>query len=490
MTEHLRDFPIPSSSHEHQRKSDSDTSEDEKKTKTRSLKQKASSKLKNPLKKKDRKRKLDGQENSSLCAKEMEAVNDFRAILKLGNLLPETRDEYHTLVRFLKARKFDLEKAKHMWANMIKWRQEFGTDTILEDFEFTELNEVLRYYPHGYHGVDKEGRPVYIERLGQADPHKLMQVTNMDRYIKYHVQEFERSFMEKFPACSVAANKFIDSTTTILDIGGFSFNNKNIKIVRELVMKLQKIDGENYPETLSAMFIVNAGTGFRMLWSTLKSFLDPKTTAKIHVLGNTYQSKLLEVIDASELPEFLGGNCRCDHPRGCLGSDKGPWKEPTILEKSHLTAIAVSESEPVMMSESEPVRDKAVLQKSFVELPHNSVETEYKPSMILVFLVTLTARILSWMFIVKRSQKDVILPLVERVGDLEGKVEALERKPSEMPREKEELLNAAICRVDGLEAELIATKKALHEALIKLEELQAHIDSQEQVKLRKKKFPW
>ncbi|GJN03880.1 hypothetical protein PR202_ga21372 [Eleusine coracana subsp. coracana] len=267
-------------------------------------------------------------------AEEERAVSAFRERLSAHGLLPDKHDDYHMMLRFLKARKFDAEKAMQMWADMLKWRKEFGADTILEDFEFHELDEVLRYYPQGYHGVDREGRPVYIERLGKVDPNKLMQITSVDRYIKYHVQEFERAFRERFPACTLAAKRHIDSTTTILDVQGVGLKNFS-RTARELVQRMQKIDSDYYPETLHQMFVVNAGNGFKLIWNSVKGFLDPKTSSKIHVLGSNYQSRLLEVIDLSD-------------KGGCLGSNKGPWNDPYILKLIHnLESGYVREIKPV-----------------------------------------------------------------------------------------------------------------------------------------------
>lgn len=96
---------------------------------------------------------------------QLKALEEFRMIVAgmgLGN--PPYDDAY--LLRFLRARKFDIKKTDLMFKAFIEWRQKHEVDTILKTYVFNELPEVKQFYPHGYHKVDKLGRPIYIERIG------------------------------------------------------------------------------------------------------------------------------------------------------------------------------------------------------------------------------------------------------------------------------------------------------------------------------------
>ncbi|KAE8675756.1 Phosphatidylinositol/phosphatidylcholine transfer protein SFH12 [Hibiscus syriacus] len=304
---------------------------------------------------------------------ELQSVEAFRKALIAEDLLPERHDDYHRMLRFLKVRRFDLEKTKQMWSDMLNWRKEFGTDTILEDFDFNEREDVLKYYPQGYHGADMDGRPVYIERTGLVDATNLLQITTMDRYLKYHVREFEKTFQFKFPACTIASKMHIDQSTTILDVNGVGLKSFT-KSARDLITLLQKVDGDNYPETLNRMFIINAGSGFRMLWNihflSLNLLSNPSLECRTKVLSTVLNNFLififLSLIPISQLPDFLGGTCTCADQGGCMLSDKGPWKDPEILKmiqngqhKSGKKSQAQTSEEKTTVEE-EPAVPKAV----------------------------------------------------------------------------------------------------------------------------------
>lgn len=78
------------------------------------------------------------------------------------------------LLRYCRARKFVLEDVITMFKSHMEYRKQYDVDNICQTFTLSKAEEkLIDYYPKGYYGVDKQGRPVYIERLGKLNPSEI-----------------------------------------------------------------------------------------------------------------------------------------------------------------------------------------------------------------------------------------------------------------------------------------------------------------------------
>ncbi|KZT33274.1 hypothetical protein SISSUDRAFT_1011154 [Sistotremastrum suecicum HHB10207 ss-3] len=279
----------------------------------------------------------------NLTIPQQHTLEKFKKALEEEGWYDAERHDDATLLRFLRARKFDLEKALAMFIANEKWRKEFGVDEIVKSFDFKEKQEVDKFYPQYYHKMDKDGRPIYIERLGQLNVNELWKITTQDRLIKRLVLEYEKFLTERLPACSRAVGHPVETSCTILDLKGVGI--KQFFDVKGSVQKASEIGQDRYPECMGKFYIINAPWGFSTVWSLVKGWLDPVTVAKISILGSSYQKDLLAQIPEENLPHDLGGKCRC--AQGCSLSDAGPWNLP--IEKQQGVSIGdAKEGQPTV----------------------------------------------------------------------------------------------------------------------------------------------
>ncbi|RAL10898.1 SEC14 family lipid-binding protein [Aspergillus homomorphus CBS 101889] len=229
-----------------------------------------------------------------------------------------------TLLRFLRARKFDVAAAKAMFVESEKWRKEFGTDELVRTFDYAEKPKVFEYYPQYYHKTDKDGRPVYIEKLGKIDLNALHKITTEERMLQNLVTEYEKLADPRLPACSRKAGKLLETCCTIMDLKGVGITSA--PSVYGYLSQASGISQNYYPERLGKLYLINAPWGFSGVFSFVKKFLDPVTVNKIHILGSNYKKELLAQVPIENLPEEFGGTCKCSG--GCELSDMGPWQEP------------------------------------------------------------------------------------------------------------------------------------------------------------------
>lgn len=233
------------------------------------------------------------------------ALKNFREAV--GDVLkkPEHDDRY--LLRWLRARDFNLNKAEQMLRAHMEWRKQFGIDDVMT---WPESPEVLRkYYPGGFVGYDREGRPVSIIPFGGCDLKGLLNSVTLDEVMKHVVRQFEDVAVDIKQQCK-KLGKPIETVTYIFDFDGFALSTLASKAVIDYLTNLMCIFEDNYPERLHKAFVINAPRYFPLFWKIIRPFLSDLTARKLALFGRDEQAwkkALLDEIDADQLPQYWGG---------------------------------------------------------------------------------------------------------------------------------------------------------------------------------------
>lgn len=235
----------------------------------------------------------------------LEKVNEY---LMVG----ETLDS--CLIRFLKARSFDISAAAEMLRQDLYWRDDFNTKSLA----LQTRQEVLRcdsailqrYLPQWHSGFDKEGRPVVIKQYGKARLQPLLQETSVDALLRLHVYENE-SIAKLCGQQTTNLGKDITKAVVIVDGAGFDACHLRMPKAYVWGKGMATIDQQHYPERLETLFLINAPSVLYYFWSMVSVVLDRKTQQKVRIFSTReqWEPALLEMIDANQLPHEYGGCC-------------------------------------------------------------------------------------------------------------------------------------------------------------------------------------
>lgn len=205
------------------------------------------------------------------------------------------------LLRFVRARKWDSERAIEMMSKSLHWRStDFPADIwAMEGDAPSYLNGINKGFVHNFttekswiKGRDKNNNPIF---MFQAKKHFTAD-SPLEQNQRYAIVTIEwvRLFLRE-------VSESVDTCTIVFDLTGFSLKNADYSTIKFLADVFEA----HYPETLGFILIHNAPWIFSTVWNIIKGWLDPVVASKIHFTKDA--KELSKFIDPTLIPDYLGG---------------------------------------------------------------------------------------------------------------------------------------------------------------------------------------
>ncbi|KAK9351317.1 CRAL-TRIO domain-containing protein [Lipomyces doorenjongii] len=275
-----------------------------------------------------------------LKPEEEEALKNFKErieneLYKSGNV--EDEFGYYNdalLLRFLRARHFNVQDAIAQFMATEEWRNANEIDTLYRTIDLEQYEETRRLYPQWTGRRDRHGTPVYVFEVKHLDS------KTMSAYEKSAVKTqtmarsdgttppkllrlfalYENLIRFVMPLCTVLSDREyprtpITQSNNIVDISGVSL--RMFWNLRGHMQDASTLATAHYPETLGRIFIIGAPSFFPTVWGWIKRWFDPITTSKIFILShNDMKATLRSYIDPVNLPKQYGGELDFEFGQG------------------------------------------------------------------------------------------------------------------------------------------------------------------------------
>ncbi|XP_040859523.1 putative SEC14-like protein 6 [Ochotona curzoniae] len=214
--------------------------------------------------------------------------------------LPNTDDAF--LLRWLRARGFDLDKAEDMLRKHVVFRKQQDLDNILE----WQPPQVLRLYTSSsLCGHDLEGSPVWLHLIRGLDLKGLLLSVTKQQLLRDKFRNCEL-LLRECEQQSQKLGKKVERVTTVFDLEGLGLRHlwkPGVEFAQEFFSALEA----NYPEILKHIIVVRAPRLFPVAFNLIKPYMREETRQKVVILGDNWKQELHRFISPDQLPMEFGG---------------------------------------------------------------------------------------------------------------------------------------------------------------------------------------
>lgn len=165
---------------------------------------------------------------------------------RVAELLKGKVPSDQVFLRFLRARDFNVEKAREMLSQSMIWRKKNGVDKIQSDYHMPTV--MKEYFPGGWHFHDREHRPLFILRLGQMDVKGIIKSAGEEGLTRLTLHICEEGLRLTEEAAH-RHNRPISTWCLLLDLEGLNMRHLWRPGMKAL-LHIIEICESNYPETL------------------------------------------------------------------------------------------------------------------------------------------------------------------------------------------------------------------------------------------------